>query len=58
MTEYQVYIFEMFIYNKNHVTFDRMIKSALFKVCSIAYYIFFPSFGGFMNTTPVKLYAL
>ena len=34
-----------------------MIKSTLFKVCSIACYTFFPSFGEFMNTTPVKSFS-
>ena len=34
------------------------MKSALFKVCSIACYTFFPSFGQFVNTTPVKIFPL
>ena len=32
-----------------------MIKSTLFKVCSIAYYTVFPYFGQFMNATPVRI---
>ena len=40
--------------SKKHVEFGRMIKSALFKVCSIAWYTFF---GQFVNTTPVKLFS-
>jgi len=34
-----------------------MIKRDLFKVCSIASYTFFPSFGQFVNTTPVKIFS-
>jgi len=33
-----------------------MIKRDLFKVCSIASYTFFPSFGQFMDTTPIKIF--
>ena len=41
---------------KKHVKFGR-IKRDLFKVCSIASYIFFPSFGQFVDTTPVKIFS-
>ena len=41
---------------KKHVKFGRMIKRNLFKVCSIASYTFFPSFGQFVDTTPVKIF--
>ena len=41
---------------KKHVKVGRMIKSALFKLCSIACYTFFPSFGQFVNTKPVKTF--
>ena len=34
------------------VKFGRIIKSAIFKICSIACYTFFASFGHFVNTTP------
>jgi len=33
-----------------------MIKRDLFKVCSIASYTFFPSFGQFVDTTLVKIF--
>jgi len=33
-----------------------MIERDLFKVCSIASYIFFPSFGQFVDTTSVKIF--
>ena len=39
-----------------HVKFGRMIKIALLKVCTNSCYIFFPSLGQFMNTTPVKIF--
>ena len=39
---------------KKHIKFGRMIKSALFKICSIAFHTFFPPFGQFVDTTPVK----
>ena len=45
-----------FSFLKKHVKFGRMIKSDLFKVCSIACCTFFPSFGQFVNTTPVKIF--
>ena len=52
---YQVYKYEMLhSISKKHLKFGKMIKSALFEVCSIACYTFFPSYGQFMNTTPVK----
>ena len=41
---------------KKHVKFERMIKRDLFKVCSIASYTFFPSFGQFVDTTPIKIF--
>ena len=54
---YQVYKYEMTIFfPKKHVKFGRMIKRDLFKVCSIASYTFFPSFGQFVDTTPVKIF--
>ena len=40
---------------RNHVKFGTMINNALFKVCSIACYIFFPSFGQFVNTMSVTI---
>jgi len=45
-----------FFFQKKHVKFGRMIKRDLFKVCSIASYTFFPSFGQFVNTTSVKIF--
>ena len=39
---------------KKYVEFGRIIKSALFKVCPIAFYTCYPSFEQFVNTTPVK----
>ena len=45
-----------FFSQKKHVKFGRMIKRDLFKVYSIASYTFFPSFGQFVNTTPVKIF--
>jgi len=36
--------------------FGRMIKRDLFKICSIANNIFLPSFGQFVDTTPVKIF--
>ena len=39
-----------------HVNFGRMMKSALFKVCLTVCYTFLPSFGQFVNTTPVKIF--
>jgi len=54
---YQVYKYEMTIFFlKKHVKPGRMIKRDLFKVCFIASYTFFPSFGQFVNTTPVKIF--
>ena len=41
-----------------HVKFGRMMKNALFKVCSIACYTFFSSFGQLVNTTPVKNFPI
>jgi len=38
------------------IKFGRMIKRDLFKVCFIASYIFFPSFGQFVDITPVKIF--
>ena len=35
-----------------------MIKSALFKVCSIVCYTFFTFFEQFMNTMPVKIFCI
>ena len=56
---HQVYQYEMRIFFfKKHVKIRRMIKSVLFKVCSIACYTFFPSFGQFLNTTPLKIFSL
>ena len=43
-----------FVFKEKNIIFGRMIKSALFKVCSIACYTFFPTFGQIVNTTPVK----
>ena len=55
----RVYKYETLIFLlKNQVKFGRMIKSALFKVCSIACYTLIPSFGQFVNITPVKIYPL
>ena len=42
---------------KNEIKIGRMIKRDLFKVCSIANYTFFPSFGQFVDTTPVKIFS-
>ena len=39
---------------KKHVKCGKMIKSNLFKVCSIAFYTFSPSFEQFVNTTSIK----
>ena len=39
---------------KEHVKFARMMKSTLFKVCSIACHISSPPFGQFVNTTSIK----
>ena len=52
---YHVFKYEMLILKK-HVKFGRIIKSDLFKVCSIFCYTFFPSFGQFVNTTKVKIF--
>ena len=38
-----------FLFLKEHVKFERMIKSVSFEVFSIACYIFFPSFAKFVN---------
>ena len=54
---YQMYKYEMRI-KKKHVKYGKMIKRALFKVCSIASYTFFPSFGQFVDTTSVKIFPL
>ena len=35
-----------------------MVKSDLLKVCSIACYTFFPSFGHLVNATPIKIFPL
>ena len=40
-----------------HVILGRMIKSALFKACSMVCYTLFPSFGQFVNTTPIKIFS-
>ena len=40
---------------EKYVEFGRMVKSILFKVCSIACYSFSPSFEQFVNTTTVKI---
>ena len=54
---YQVYKYEMTIFfSKKHIKFGRMIKRDLFKVCFIASYTFFPSFGQFVDTMPVKIF--
>jgi len=45
-----------FFPQKKHIKFGRMIKRDLFKICSIASYTFFPSFGQFVDTTPVKIF--
>ena len=59
MIEYQVYKYEMrIIVFKNVVKFGRMIKRALFKICSIACYTFSPSLGKFVNTKPVQIFPL
>ena len=47
-----------FFFQKKYVKFGRMIKRALFKVCSIASYTFFPSFGQFVDTMPVNIFSL
>lgn len=41
--------------NSLHVYFAGMLHEGLFKVCFIASYIFFSSFGPFVNTTSVKI---
>ena len=41
---------------KKHFKFGKIIKRDLFKVYSIASYTFFPSFGQFVDTTPVKIF--
>ena len=52
-----LYQYEMRTYSlKKHVKFGKMIKSDLFKVCSVACYTFFSSFGKFVNTTPLKIF--
>ena len=54
---YQVYEYEMrILFIKKYVKFGKMIKSALFKVYSIASYTFLPSFGQFVNTTSVQIF--
>ena len=45
-----------FFLNKKQVKFERMIKIALFNVCSIVCYTFSPSFDQFKNTTSVKIF--
>ena len=42
---------------KKHVKFGRIIKSALFKVCSIVCYTFFSFLGQFVNITLVKIFS-
>ena len=53
-----MYKYEMTIFfpQKKHVKFGRIIKRDLFKVCSIVSYTFFPSFGQFVDTAPVKIF--
>ena len=50
----QIWNAEFFL--KEHVKFGRILKSALFKVCSITGYTFFPFFGQFVNTTSVQIF--
>ena len=45
-----------FLFTKKHVKCGRMIKSALFKVRSIACYTFSPPFEQFGNTTSEKIF--
>ena len=46
-----------FIFPKKNVKFGKMIKSVLFKVCSVAFYTFPPSLGQFVNNMPVKIFS-
>ena len=46
----------IFFPKKKHIKHGRMIKRDLFKVCSIANYTFFPSFGQFVDTTSIKIF--